>query len=230
MSNPFKCLTKKDYIFYLITILSLFSTVILFWKKVDNHFLLIFSSVQAVFGLTGSVLNYRHHIAFTIFASAGALMYALIALTSRNYGEAILNGCYMVPSYVISFIRFFKKDTTTQTESSFKSINMSIRLFFVMISIVVLVTIVYGTILKYLLHSNLPWINAFATGVAICAVYTSANHIREQWYAWVLYSLSCLLLWGLTAGDFTESIPILVQNVLYLYINLTALISIYKKK
>ncbi|MBQ4347616.1 MAG: nicotinamide mononucleotide transporter, partial [Firmicutes bacterium] len=85
------------------------------------------------------------------------------------------------------------------------------------------VTAGYGRVLE-IIGSNAPYLNSLGTGLCICAAYLSSRRIKEQWYFWLAYTFLLIALWLPSAMQDINNLPVLLQNFIFLGININGLL------
>ena len=153
----------------------------------------------------------------------------LNAIYVKNYGEGVLNLLFNLPLYIYTTVKLLRKKNNVSNDSTFKINTLPIKYLIIIICLIPVVTIGYGFILK-ILNSNFPFINAFATTVALSCAFMASKAYKEQWIFWLIYSVILTILWGLTfSASSNSSFIYLVLNCFYLIINVYGLINWYKE-
>lgn len=200
-----KSFSKQERYFYLITILTLIGTTLLFKSS-------LLSMLVAILGFSGSLLNGKVIRYGLIMLAINTLLYGVISFSNQFYGEALLNIVYMCPLFVMGFIRW-----KNQSGESYPSkINSLIYKDWVGIIVLgIFVTIVYGFILKFF-HSSYPFLNSLATYSCAVAGTLAARKIKQQWNFWFLYNIVLIFLWFTTMGNSLSQMPFFLLNIAFL--------------
>ncbi len=170
----------------------------------------------ACFGIVGSVINGRGRKECYFFLLASSLLYAFTALSSKNYGESILNFAYVSPMFFYSILRWYRPNKQQQKKDIF---TLNRKTMLLLCAAMLLLGAAYGFVLRRL-GSNLPFLNAASTMVAVAANYLSARRMKEQWYAQLISNAVLITLWLLTSLNNPGNLPLMVQNVLFVLSNL----------
>ncbi len=177
----------------------------------------IYALFSSLFGIIAVVLNIKNNRYAFIFYALYAISYGIIAFINNNYGEAILNILYNMPLYLYTIYKLFIKTNNSDKENKIKS--LTIRGFIIIAMVIPLVTVIYGLILSNVKNSNLPFINALATGFAITSSFLASNRYKEQWYFWIGYSIVLIYIWSHSSGERVY----LYLNAFYIISNLIGL-------
>ena len=227
MKKFIKSFKWYEFTFLVICFISLITLNIIFNK--NNVINLIFHLVTTLLGILGASLNLKKvRWAFIIY-SIYALLYGLNAIYVKNYGEGVLNLLFNLPLYIYTTVKLLRKKNNASNDSTFKINTLPIKYLIIIICLIPVVTIGYGFILK-ILNPNFPFINAFATTVALSCAFMASKAYKEQWIFWLIYSVILTILWGLTfSASSNSSFIYLVLNCFYLIINVYGLINWYKE-
>ena len=173
----------------------------------------IFAIISSVFGIIAAVFNIKNNRYAFLFFALYASSYGVIALINHNYGEGILNLFYNTPLYIFTIYNLFFSKKVNNGNSNIKTLNIK---EWIIISIIIpIVTIIYGFILSKFENSNLPYINALATGFAIISSFLASKRNKDQWYFWMGYALVVVYIWLYSQGEQVY----LFLNIFYLLNN-----------
>lgn len=172
----------------------------------------IYALISCLFGIVAVIFNMKGNRFAFIFYSLYALSYGVIAFINHNYGEGILNLFYNFPLYIFTIYKLFI--SKKEREINDKINTLSKKGLIIILIIIPFVTFVYGFILSNIENSNLPYVNALATGFAMISSFLTSRRIKEQWYFWILYSFTLIFIWLNSHGE-----------RIYLYLNSFYLIS-----
>lgn len=220
MKKEFLCLKVYEWI-YLIFWCLLISILSLLNKSS------IYALISSLFGIIAAIFNIKNNRLAFIFFALYACSYGIIAFINHNYGEGILNVLYNTPLYAFTIYKFFFSKKNRESNTKIKSLNYK---EWIIISIVIpLVAIGYGFILSRLENSNLPYINALATGFAVISSLLASKRCKEQWYFWMGYAFVLIYIWMNSQGEKVY----LILNCFYVINNSLGLylwIKAYKKE
>ena len=138
----------------------------------------IYALISCLFGIVAVIFNMKGNRFAFIFYSLYALSYGIIAFINHNYGEGIL--------YIFTIYKLFI--SKKEREINDKINTLSKKELIIILIIIPFVTFVYGFILSNIENSNLPYVNALATGFAMISSFLTSRRIKEQWYFWILYN------------------------------------------
>ena len=207
----FKSWNRYDYGYYL------FCLAVLVISSVIYHSSII-SLTAAILGVSAVMMNMKaQKICFVLYLLQ-CIVYSYIAFNEQFYGEVVRNIIYSIPMYLWSIIQWIKTEEKIKSDQIF---TISHRFNSLLIIFVVLGTLGYGYALM-LLHSSQPYLNSLSTLVIIVSTFLAAKSIKQQWYYWCLYCIVMFILWSSTG---TTQFPLLIQNVLFLVLNIQGVIT-----
>ena len=220
MKKEYLCLKVYEWI-YLIFWCALISVLSVFNGSS------IFAVISSVFGIIAAIYNIKTNKLAFIFFALYAFSYGVIAFVNHNYGEGILNVFYNTPLYLFTIYKLFFSKKESDGNDKIKS--LSTKEWIIIAFVIPLVTIVYGFILSKLENSNLPYINALATGFAVISSLLASKRCKEQWYFWMGYAIVLIYIWMNSQGEKVYLILncfYVINNSLGLYLWMKA----YKKE
>ena len=174
----------------------------------------------ALFSITGGVLNMRASRLCYPFYIVTVIIYGTIAFSQRFYGEVVLNLVYNLPLYIIAVIVWIKNYDKNSAGNISK---LSLKQLVIILTGSAVVTAVYGWALTRA-GSALPYLNSFATCMAASASYLTSRRIREQWWFWMIYNASLIVMWATTLTVSTEQLALFLHYLLYAPVNVIGLI------
>lgn len=193
-----------------------------------NNFTIIgiFELVSVILGLLAATLNGKKKKYAFYFYTIYVIIYGTVSFINKQYGEGILNIIFNLPMYLYTLYKFYlKKDINNSSDNKdFKISKIKKWMVITIIIFIPVMTLVYGLILD-LINSNYPFLNAFATSIALCAVFLTSKGILEQWYFWAAYSVVLIVIWLLNylyhdSGGFLY----IILNAIYIIVNVYCLI------
>lgn len=126
----------------------------------------------------------------------------------------MLNALYYFPLQFYGFY-IWSKNINKETKEV-KKRSMSKNKLILLFATVVVATILYGIVLKYI-GGNLPFVDSFSTVVSVVAMIISIKMFAEQWLLWIAVDVVTVFMWGyafFVQGD--ESIATLLMWIVYL--------------
>ncbi len=215
--EKFKTFCKKytfEIIFLVVSLAALITSSIVF----KSHVLVL---ICTTLGLVGSVLNSKGNALCYMLAMTSSITYGIVSLEADFIGEVILHWGFLVPLYIYSLIKWLKpnKNKKSIVRPVF-SLNKEKTIFLTIIALIVVG--VYGVVLKYLLKSDFPFLNAASTVCLLFANLLGAKRVRQQWYVHMIGNIVLITLWLLKKEQ--GNYPIFIQNVLFFIINIRGVI------
>jgi len=207
----FKNWNRYDYGYYL------FCLAVLLVSSIFYHSSIV-SLTAAILGISAVMMNMKaEKICFVLYLLQ-CIVYSYIAYHEKFYGEVVRNIIYSIPIYTWSIIQWIKTIEKRKNEQIF---TISHRFNSLLVVFIVLGTLGYGYVLN-LLNSSQPYLNSLSTLVIIVSTFLAAKSIKQQWYYWCLYCIVMFILWSSTG---TTQFPLLIQNVLFLVLNIQGIIT-----
>lgn len=177
--------------------------------------------ILTILGMFGSVLNGRGNKLCYFFGLTSTVMYGIVSLKANFIGEVILHFAFLSPMYIYSIAKWFRPNNKKQAKNKqMFSLNAMQIIFLIIVGLIIVG--VYGTILKFVIKSSFPFLNAVSTVVVLLAGYLGAKRVKEQWIAHILGNAVLIALWFLS-GD-KGNYPILIQNALFVVCNVRGII------
>lgn len=170
--------------------------------------------ISAVTGVICVVCTGKGKLSAYLFGAVNTALYAYISFTANYYGEVMLNALYYFP---LQFYGFYVWSQNMREETKeVKKRCMSRRNFFLLVLLVAVATIGYGTVLKNM-GGNLPYVDGFSTVVSIFAMAVSIKMYSEQWLLWIAVDVVTVFMWGYAFFfKSSESIATLLMWMIYL--------------
>jgi nicotinamide mononucleotide transporter PnuC len=212
----FKGWNKWNYIFYIFSCVTLIAVTIIFRSSV-------LTLLASLIGLTSGMMNLKANKLCFITYIVQAALYSYVSFTNKFYGEAILAGLYLFPMYIYSAFKWIRKKTDDKDDSDPKVYKLEAKYYIWIAAAGVVITGGYGYLLS-VLNSSAPYLNSLGTFMCIAAAFLTAKRVKEQWYFWMGYSISLIIIWAGTLGTNMDQIALLIQIVLYMGINLGGLL------
>ena len=128
-----------------------------------------------------------------IFGFVNSLLYGLIAIRARYFGEAIINLVYYLPMQVYGF--WVWSHHMNQENNEVQKKVMSRRAHFLLVLIISSGTLLYGTVLWKVLKGSLPYMDAFGTVTAVIVIFVSVRMYIEQWVIWFAENVVTSVMW-----------------------------------
>ena len=117
-------------------------------------------------------------------------LYFFIMMSANLYMEAYLQIFYIL----MAIYGWFQWNKVSQDKSNFYVRTWSMKQHFIVISLVILLAFISGSLLNIYTEAALPFIDAFTTWGAIIATYMVAKKLLENWIYWfVIDSISIYL-------------------------------------
>lgn len=169
--------------------------------------------ISATTGVACVVCTGKGKLSAYIFGIVNTLLYAIIAYKAQFYGEVMLNAIYYFPMQFYGIYVWSKHMNAETHEVEKKEMNLNGKL--ILCGCVVVATITYGFILKWL-GGTLPFIDALSTVVSVVAMIVSIKMYAEQWILWIVVDVVTVIMWAIAFAQGNDSIATLLMWIVYL--------------
>lgn len=200
-----------NLLFFVVPAIAVITMAIIFRSSV-------ISTLVSLVCLFGCFVNGSRWKYFFIVTGAGALCYALFALFNRYYGEAIVNGLYALPFYVIGSLVRMKN-----IKEGKGSGNPLERVPWIVKGLVLVAFLVGYYFLLRALGSEEVILNTIATGLVMLAIYFSVARSPWQWVFWLVDSALVAILWSPWIKG-VENLPLFILNLSYIILDIYGLV------
>ena len=220
MKNPFKCLSVKDWAMYIVSLIVVIGSNLIFRFDLLNL-------IGTIIGVTSLIFIAKGNVVGQMFSVLFCFIYSIQSFLQRYYGEIIISLAMTLPLAVFSIVTWirnpFKKNETV-VKISYLSTKEKVLLAFLAVT----VTVVFYFILKALGTASLI--------VSTISVFTSflASYLmlrRNSFYAvaYMLNDIVLITLWTIaTISDLTNA-SILSCFLMFFFNDLYAFIK-WKKR
>lgn len=179
----------------------------IYWK--DNWI----SLVAAVTGVLCVVLTGKGKRSSFIFGLVNTVMYAIVALKAKYYGEVMLNLLYYLPMNFVGFFAWTKHMNDDTGEVVKQRLPFKKSIFVYLLTAIAI--FIYGFILKKM-GGNLPYIDSMSTVVSVVAQILSIRRLVEQWVLWIIVDIVTVIMWAVNFMQGGESISTLAMWSVFL--------------
>ena len=179
----------------------------IYWK--DS----IMGIISATTGVACVVCTGKGKLSAYLFGVINCVLYAIISFKAHLYGETMLNALYYVPMQFIGFYIWSKNMNNDTLEVKKIHMKNKERIFWALT--IVLGTIIYGYILKYL-KDAMPFVDAFTTVSSVVAMIVSVKMYSEQWWIWILVDVFSVYMWWTQFKVGQDNMATLLMWIVYL--------------
>ena len=217
LKQVFKTFTKGEWIGTILFILMLTVTQIVSGSTGLAFVAGLLGGIYVVFVRKGSRLCY-------IFGGVQIALYIYISLSSRFYGDVMLNSFNLVMQPIGWYLWTKRDNNGIVKPKSLTKRNMT--LIFIIWAVAIGF---YGMWLRTL-GGNTPLIDAVTTCSSITAMLLSIQAYKEQWKFWLICNATSIVMWSLasTRGD-NAAFPMICLWVAYFINGVVAYREWYKK-
>lgn len=204
--NPFKYLTKFEWVLWLVSALVVSSSFVV--TEEHNYLTLLASLV----GVTALIFVARGDVWGQILTVAFSILYGIISVQFRYYGEMITYLGMTMPIAIMSIYTWVKnpyKDT-----NEVKVQKLSRKQIALLILATALVTFAFYFILKFFNTANL-----FFSTISIATSFSASSlmMLRSQYYAlaYAANDIVLIILWILATIENISYLPMIICFVMF---------------
>lgn len=169
--------------------------------------------LMAVTGVICVVLTGKGKMSCYLFGLVNTILYAMISLKAKYYGEVMLNLIYYVPMQFVGW--FMWKKHMNQETNEVKKTRLSLKKEILIFGVAVISIYGYGMLLK-LLGGNLPFIDSMSTCLSVIAMILSVKRYMEQWILWIVVDVVTIFMWAVNYINGQTDIATLLMWSIYL--------------
>ena len=206
IKTSFKSLTKFELILWICSVTASLASV--FVSGSDG----IFSAVTSVIGATCLIFAAKGNIISQVLSIIFALLYSIISLTFRYYGEMITYACMTLPMAVWSLITWLK-NPYNESEVKVNVISRSETIFMFILSAVV--TLIFYFILAALNTPNLL-VSTVSITTSFLACYLVARRSEYYALAYAANDVVLIALWIMASAENPGYIPMIICFLMFL--------------
>lgn len=197
---------KWEVVWLVISCLAIMGLSV-YWK--DS----VMGIISATTGVACVVCTGKGKLSAYVFGIVNILLYAIISFQAKYYGEVMLNVIYYFPMQFYGFY-VWKKNMNQETHEV-KKRRMSKKSFWLLLVIIAIATLIYGTFLKYI-GGSLSYVDALSTVVSVVAMAISVKMYLEQWILWLVVDSVTVIMWAVAFANGSDSIATLLMWIVYL--------------
>ena len=168
--------------------------------------------IAAVTGVLYVLITGKGKLSGYLFGLVNALLYGIIALEAKYYGEVMLNLLYYVPMQIVGWFAW-KKNMNSETNEVNKK-KLSVKAELVLFAGSVVAIYIYSLVLKYL-GGNLPLIDSISTCLSVTAMILSVGRFLEQWILWFIVDVVTVYMWYVDYVNGGSDIATLIMWIIY---------------
>jgi len=206
IKNEFKG-WKKIEVFWLLLASIIITGLSIYWRDT------LMGIISATTGVICVICTGKGKLSAYFFGLINCVLYAIISYKARLYGETMLNLVYYVPMQFIGFYVWNKNMNNSTYEVN--KIHMTNKNRIKWLIIMILSTILYGYILKYL-GDAMPFVDSFTTMSSVIAMIVSVKMYSEQWWIWILVDVFSVYMWWINFSMGSENLATLLMWMVYL--------------
>lgn len=198
---------KKFEVLCLFIACTIITSLSIYWKDT------IMGIISSTTGVACVILTGKGKLSAYIFGLINCVLYAIISYNANLYGETMLNALYYIPMQFVGFYVWNKNMDKEKHEV--KKLHMSNITRMKWLLIMIIGTIVYGYILKYL-NDSMPFVDSFTTVSSVVAMIVSIKMYSEQWWIWILVDIFSVYMWWCNFIIGNDNFATLLMWIVYL--------------
>ena len=208
MSNPFKDLTKTEWILWICSMIAVVGSNLIL-ESID--WLTLFATL---IGVTSLIFAAKGNVWAQILMIFFSILYGIISYRFRYWGEMITYLGMTMPMAIWSTFTWLK-DPSKENSGEVKIQKLGTAQFCLVGLTTIIVTVLFYFILKYFETPNL----IFSTiSVATSFLAASLTMLRSSWYAlgYAANDLVLIILWILASAKNPQNFPVAVNFAIFL--------------
>lgn len=198
---------KKFDVIWLVFATAVILGLSIYWK--DS----LVSLFAAVTGVLCVILSGQGKRTSFIFGLVNTVLYAIVAMGAKYYGEVMLNLIYYLPMNFIGFAVWNRHMNDENGEVIKERLSLSKSIIVYAITAVSIV--IYGFILKRM-GGNLPFVDSMSTVISVVAQILATKRLVEQWVLWIVVDIVTVFMWAVNFINGGETISTLAMWSIYL--------------
>lgn len=216
LRNPFKTLTRMEWLLWLLSITVIFSSFLL-----SGSFYLL-TLIASMVGVTALIFVAKGDVWGQLLTVLFSLLYAVISLHFRYYGEMITYLGMTAPIAAMSVITWLRNLFADTDEVKVHELNKLQR--FWLMALTIIVTIIFYFILKAFDTANL-FISTVSIATSFSASYLMLFRSPNYALAYAANDIVLVILWVMAAMNDLSYLPMIAcfamffVNDIYGFIN-----------
>ncbi len=216
LRNPFKTLTRMEWLLWLLSITVIFSSFLL-----SGSFYLL-TLIASMVGVTALIFVAKGDVWGQLLTVLFSLLYAVISLQFRYYGEMITYLGMTAPIAAMSVITWLRNPFADTDEVKVHELNKLQR--FWLMALTIIVTIIFYFILKAFDTANL-FISTVSIATSFSASYLMLFRSPNYALAYAANDIVLIILWVMAAMNDLSYLPMIAcfamffVNDIYGFIN-----------
>lgn len=221
LNNPFKCLTKKEWIIWIVSLMVVIASNIL-----SGDFDLL-TLLAALTGVTSLILAAKGNVWAQILIVVFSILYGIISWRFRYWGEMITYVGMCMPMAIWSTITWIR-NPSEENENEVAIQRLNRKHFVILIFSCVAVAGVFYFILKVL---NTPNLILSTISIATSFLAAALTMLRSSFYAlgYASNDLVLIVLWVLASLGNPVYIPVVVNFLIFFFNDMYGFVS-WKKR
>ena len=220
IKSTFKTLTKFELILWLCSVAASLGSIFVSGSGG------VFSAIASVIGATCLIFAAKGNVISQVLSIIFALMYSIVSLTFRYWGEMITYACMTLPMAVWSLITWLK-NPYNESEVKVNAISRKETLFMFILSAVV--TLIFYFVLAGLNTPNLA-MSTFSIATSFLACYLVARRNEFYAHAYAAHDIALIALWIMASAENPSYIPMIICFVMFLINDIYGFINWRKMK
>lgn len=207
LRNPFKNLTKFEWMLWLISVVSVFSSLLLG----SNDYLSFFASL---IGVTSLIFVAKGDIYGQILAAIFSILYGIVSYTFCYYGEMITYLGMSLPAALMSVFTWIR-NPYKQDSSEVKVNKIKLPEYLFLAILAGAVTIMFYFILRYFNTPNLLF-STFSVTTSFSASYLLIRRSPYYAVAYACNDIVLIVLWVLATIESISYISMVICFIMFL--------------
>jgi nicotinamide mononucleotide transporter len=165
--------------------------------KDNASWYLIVDSLASICGIFCVVLCATGKKSQYYWGFVNIVAYIVIAMSSKYYGQVMLNALYYLPTQFIGL--YVWKRHMNNEKNEVKSKRMSIKQIVIFLLGIIICTVLYNLLLERL-GGRETWLDSTTFMISLLANALMVLRYKEQWALWIIVDVITVTMWVI-AGD-----------------------------
>ncbi len=207
MNNPFQRFTRKDWMLWLCSLLSV-TVVHLLVQKSDGLTL-----IATWVGITSLIFAAKGNVWAQILAIVFSILYGTLSWQVRYYGEMIIQLGMTMPMAICATVSWLRNPSPNGKEVAIQ--RLTARHIAVLVPMMLVITAVSHIILKNFATPNLMW-STVSIAISFLALYLTVLRSSLYALAYAANDIVLMVLWTLASLQNPAYIPMVVNFAIFL--------------
>lgn len=185
-----------DIIWFTVQLILLLVINIVLFKTYNSYLVWVVSTFATLFGAAGTWLAVKKYNINYLFGTIHVILYGIIALGSKVFGDFMLNIFIFLPLDIYGWIewtKLTKKKNNSDKENKIVK-KLSLKQWLVIAVVIIVSNILYSLFLLWL-NDPAAILDSMSTTLSIFGMWLMVKYYREQWWVWFVVNIVSVGIW-----------------------------------